>query len=305
MNPSGVPQSGLPQSVVERLERERERIEGGAFSSALGVPEMLLARQSGYQVLGQVMGATVYQFGGQREFANWRDYNWRDADAPGWRFELTAYSHALSGAYTLALQRLQAEASALGAQGIVGVKARFTKPQRLEGDQIEFTLTGTAVRGGPAATGPERSQVPSETPFTSNLSGEETWKLERVGLVPCAFVLANCALLQTLSGATRAFIMGAPSPGGINYEFAEYTQAVYVARETAMERLENAACGCGATGILGVQIELEDHLKVDPQLPGANTDTPHQILSLIAQGTAVRAAGQERANRIVTVRDLL
>ena len=289
----------LPQSVALRLQRERERIEGGAFSSALGVGEMLLARQSGYQVLGQVMGASVYQFGGQREFADWRDFNWRDADAPGWRFELTAYTGALKGACELALARLRAEARALGAHGVVGVRARISKPQQLQGDQIEVRLVGSAVRGGPLGEGE------GDAPFTSNLSGEETWKLERLGYAPRAFVLESCALLQALSGETRAFIMGLPSPGEANYEMREYTEAVYVARESAMERLESAALQFGATGIMGVQIELEAHLKVDPRLPGVNSDTPHQILALVAQGTAVAPLGGEQIPPVSSVLDLL
>ena len=249
--------SVLPPSVVQRLQAERARIETGAFSSALSVSEMLLARESGYRVLGQVMGAAVYQYDGQFEFANWRNVNWRNADAPGWRFELTAYTGALHGRATrarytgalrgareLALQRLSAEARALGASGIIGVRWHFTKPQRLEGDQIEFCVVGTAVcpQFAPgAASGKE--------PFTSTLSGEATWKLERAGYAPCAFVIESCALLQALSGATRASILAATSPGELNYELGDYTEAIYVARETAMERLETLAIKCGATGI--------------------------------------------------------
>ncbi len=290
----------LPASVAQRLQAERERIENGAFSGALGVPALLLARQSGYRVLGPVMGASVYQFGGQREFAGWRDVNWRDADAPGWRFELTAYTGALRGAFESALERLRNEARELGADGVIGVSVRFNRPRQLQGDQIEFTIVGTAVKRT-AVTG-ESSEI--EAPFTSNLSAEETWKLERTGYAPCAFLLESCALLQGLSGATRAFIMGSTGPGNLNYEFAEYTEAIYVARETVMERLETCALEAGATGILNVQIELEKHLKVDPKLPGVNNDTPHQIFALIAQGTAVRPLGQAKPNRVVAVNSL-
>lgn len=290
----------LPSSVVQRLQAERERIQNGAFSSSLEVPAMLLASQSGYRVLGPVMGVSVYQFGGQREFANWRDVNWRDADAPGWRFELTAYTGALRGAFESALERLRAQARELGADGVIGVSVKFNRPRQLQGDQIEFTIVGTAVKRA-VVVGDAGEIV---TPFTSNLSAEETWKLERTGYAPCAFLLESCALLQGLSGATRAFTMGSTGPGNLNYEFADYTEAIYVARETVMERLETCALAAGATGILNVQIEVEKHLKVDPKLPGVNSDTPHQIFALIAQGTAVRPQGEAKTNRIIAVNSL-
>lgn len=290
----------LPPSVVQRLQAERARIEKGAFSSALGVGEMLLARQSGYRVLGQVMGASVYQFGGQRQFANWRDFNWRDADAPAWRFELSAYSDAVRGAFEVALQRLCAEATGLRADGVIGVRVQLKKPQQLQGDQIECAIVGTAVMR-PDSRGKARE---TGAPFTSNLSGAETWMLERVGYAPCALVFECCALLQALSGETRAFIMSLHSPGEANYEFREYTDAIYSARETVMQRLKTGAHSAGASGILNVQIELEEHLEVDPKLPGVNSDTPHQIFALIAQGTAVKPLGAPQINRVTSVTPL-
>lgn len=287
----------LPPSVVQRLQAERERIERGAFSSALNVSETLLARESGYRVLGQVMGASVWQISGGRVRANWRNVNWRDADSPGWRFELTAYTDAMRNVFESALQRLRAEAMVLGADGVIGMRVRSQKPSQLQDERIEFTVIGTAVK----RTAMFDISPAGDALFTSNLSGEETWKLERSGYAPCALLFECCALLQTLSGATRAFIMNLSSSGTANYEYQEYTEAIYVARATAMQRLETRAQGVKATGILNVQIELEEHLKVDPKLPGVNPDTPHQVFALIAQGTAICALPYRTANSIETV----
>ena len=46
---------------------------------------------------------------------------------------------------------------------------------------------------------------------------------------------------------------------GSNIEMANYTQALYDARELAMERMQNEAEELGAEGIVGVQIQERNH----------------------------------------------
>ena len=46
---------------------------------------------------------------------------------------------------------------------------------------------------------------------------------------------------------------------GQNVEFANYTQAVYDARELAMERMQAEAASLGAQGIVGAQIIERSH----------------------------------------------
>ena len=197
--------SVLPQSVVERLQSERARIEAGAFSSALNVGEMLLARGSGYRVLGQVMGASVWKFGGQRAQMNWSGGN---RPSRGLRAELKVFSQNIDGARHLAVTRLREEARLLGAQGVIGVRlyagkteTAGLKPQsfKLQDSPLcyewKVILTGTAVSGS--------NFNGEKMPFTSHLSGEETWKLERAGYAPCAIVMGNCVLLQILSNFMR------------------------------------------------------------------------------------------------------
>ena len=213
----------LPQSVVERLQAERARIENGAFSSALSVPEMLLARASGYRVLGQVMGASVYQFGGQWTRSNWRN-NWEARLTQGQSYELTAITVALTAAREAALSRLRAEAQLLKADGVVGVQLRLQTPVGAGENQLEVLAIGTAVarqtavasgattQGAAPVAAPFRlprlgevaakKSAPAEL-FTSNLSGEETWKLESVGYAPCGLIMGNCALVQDASLATH------------------------------------------------------------------------------------------------------
>ena len=236
--------ANLPQSVVERLRLERERIENGAFSSSLDVPEMLLARQSGYQVLGQVMGACVYQIGWQWSNANWRQNTIQARQTTGISYEMTTVSAALMNARGLAISRLRAEAQLLGADGVTGVQLRLSRPEYGGQNQVEFLAIGTAVKSSHAGR-----QRRGQTPFTSNLSGEETWQLERAGYAPCDFVMGNCVMLQTLAtNTTNRMTFTVLSGQSGNFEVAEYTGAIYEARELAVKRLELAAKQSGAQG---------------------------------------------------------
>ena len=341
----------LPQSVIQRLQVERARIESGAFSSALGVGEMLLARQSGYRVLGQVMGASVYQFGGQWTRSNWRNQGMARL-TQGSFYELTAITTALTSARELALSRLRAEAILLGAIGVVGVYLRLQKPVGAgeKQNQLEITAIGTAVtretvaaptRSAPVAASfnlPRFAPVSPVTaavmePFTSNLSSEETWKLERAGYVPCGLIMGNCAICYQLSMAAHHKIelakssrFGGPLPPRIarpsarrlqarsavsrwelhvaamewqvydewkrnpsgNFEVSEYTGAIYDARELAVARLEVEAQKCGASGIVGVQIDVDSNPFLQAHYEASHADQ-EATFAFMATGTAIRS----------------
>ena len=290
--------ANLPQSVVERLRLERERIENGAFSSALDVPAMLLTRQSGYQVLGQVMGACVYQVGWQWNNANWRNNTIQQQQTQGTSLEMTALSGALMKARELALARLRAEAQLLGASGVVGVQLRLRKPEYAGQSQIEFLAIGTAVKSSHAGR-------PRQTPFTSNLSGAESWHLERAGYAPRDFVMGNCVMLQTLSTNTQNR-MGLTILSGArgNFEVAEYTGAIYNARELALSRLELAARASGAQGVVGVQVEVEEVKGFAPVNSSSQNDAPQEIFGFTAIGTAIKPSRSRGKIEIDTVIDL-
>lgn len=277
-------ESILPKSVEHRLQNERKRIEGGAFSSSLGVPENLLARQSGYQVLGQVMGATVYQVGWQWSNPNWRNNNAYIQRTEGISFEMSQLSQALMNARELAVSRLRAEAQILGADGVVGVHLSLRKPEYVGQNQIEFLAVGTAVKSSHAG-----EQKRGGAPFTSNLSVEEAWALESAGYIPCDFVMGNCVMLQTMATNTQNR-MGLTILSGArgNFEVTEYTGAIYTAREIAVSRLERAAKQSGAQGIVGVKVEVEEVKGFTTVNSNSNDNTPHEIFGFTATGTAVK-----------------
>ena len=299
--------ANLPQSVVERLKVERERIENGAFSSALNVGEMLLMRQSGYRVLGQVMGACVWKLAGQRASFGWGA---NDYPSKGLRVELDVTSQSIARARDVAAERLSEEARLLGAHGVVGVRVHWSKTEVPKAQSFKLqnypssyewkiVLTGTAVIG-PAVS--SSHVAPVDAPFTSHLSGEETWKLERAGYAPRALVTGNCVLLQIVSNFMRQRLLAARFQGKAgNFEVTQYTNALYAARKTALERLERAAHNCGAHSVIGVQIETQTYADIAELGWAGEVAKPYQIFSLSAIGTAVCALPRAASNSIQTV----
>src|SRR5215467_6498160 len=113
------------------------------FTSDLSVNEFLLVKESGFQPLGLVMGSSIYSIGAQQFYQQ----------QPG---EVTALTQALYQSRELAMERMEAEADELGADGIVAM--RLTVAVHAWGTNIvEFLAIGTAVRSL-AAPGKYRTQ---------------------------------------------------------------------------------------------------------------------------------------------------
>ncbi len=113
--------------------------DGPPYTSALSGQEFWLLHQHGYQPLGLVMGTCVYHVGrrGPHQVV---------AQAMRNR-EMSVATQGLYEARELAMLRMQAEATALGADGIVGV--RLEESSHFWGRHvIEFLAIGTAVRRG-------------------------------------------------------------------------------------------------------------------------------------------------------------
>ena len=110
----------LPVHARERLLDMRNR---RLFTSDLSVSEFLLVKEAGFEPLGLVMGTSIYQLAPQVPNL--------PAGQPG--CELTDLTNALYHARELAMNRMEEEADALGADGIVGVRLEVnlsTDPQR-------------------------------------------------------------------------------------------------------------------------------------------------------------------------------
>src|SRR6201996_5475062 len=100
---------GIPEDAMRRLAEMKPGQPTSLFTSDLSVSEFLLVREAGFRPLGLVLGSSVYHVGLQ--LGRWSQ-----------NMELEKLSQAMYHARELAMTRMEAEAAALGADGIVGVR---------------------------------------------------------------------------------------------------------------------------------------------------------------------------------------
>jgi uncharacterized protein YbjQ (UPF0145 family) len=110
---------------------------GKPFTSDLSGQDFWTLLQAGYGPLDMVMGSCVYHIAHQR-FS-------QTLGNVGQNVEIPQYTEALYDARELAMSRMQAEAEALDAEGIVGVQL-LSLAHRWGGHTTEFFAIGTAVR---------------------------------------------------------------------------------------------------------------------------------------------------------------
>ena len=154
----------------------------------------------------------------------------------------------------------------MGADGIVGVKLTV---KRLEWDQhiLEFMAIGTGVVH---AKGHSGFKGPKQQPFTSDLSGQDFWTLLHAGYRPLEMVMGSCVYHVAHRGLMKTL-----GSVGQNVELTNFSQALYDAREIAMERMQQEAIDVAAEGVVGVDLH-----------EGSHAWQPH-IIEFFAVGTAV------------------
>jgi uncharacterized protein YbjQ (UPF0145 family) len=124
---------GVPEHARERLAAGRgTEARPGIFTSDLSVNEFLLVREAGFEPVGLVMGTSIYHIG-------WQMPALRQS------VELETLTQAMYSARDLAMTRMEEEADALDADGIVGVRLEVSRSEWGE-HLAEFMAIGTAVR---------------------------------------------------------------------------------------------------------------------------------------------------------------
>jgi uncharacterized protein YbjQ (UPF0145 family) len=161
---------------------------------------------------------------------------------------------------------------ALGADGIVGVRLDIGRYEW--GRQMaEFIAIGTAVRHRDGVL----HRAPNGRPFTSDLSGQAFWTLLRTGHRPVGMVMGSCVYHVAHRGMMRTL-----GQIGQNVELPNYTQALYDARELAMQRMQSEAQALEAKGIVGVDLQEKSH------------GWGSHIIEFFAIGTAIVPTGEAR-----------
>jgi uncharacterized protein YbjQ (UPF0145 family) len=244
----------IPQHAIERLKGLRNANHpGGIFTSDFSVNEFLLVRKAGFEPVGLCLGSCIYHVGIQ--YASWSS-----------SCEMEVLSQAMYSARELAMSRMREEAISMGADGVIGVRLEV---KRMEWNEhvLEFLAIGTGVVH---AAGHQGFKGLNGQPFTSDLSGQDFWTLLHAGYRPLEMVMGSCVYHVARQGFMKS--MGNI---GRNVELTNFSQALYDAREIAMERMQHEALQAKAEGVVGVDLH-----------EGSHAWQPH-IIEFFAVGTAV------------------
>lgn len=179
--------------------------------------------------------------------------------------EIATATEAHTHAFASAINRIHRDAAAVGAHGVVGVAIeRSVYPSH-----TEVALLGTAVRPvGAGARG--ANQV-----FVSDLSARDFSRLMLAGWEPLGLATGASFVY-----APRRTVGAALAQQSQNVELTNYTEAMYSARELAMERMQQSALSMKGGGVVEVKI-------VEGPMPFA----AHAI-GFAAWGTVVRLSAQ-------------
>ena len=158
------------------------------FTSDLSVNEFLLVKEAGFQPLGLVMGSSIYHIGFQ-------------PIRQGMSEELTTLTQALYSARELAMVRMEEEADALGADGIV---ARAAHAQRPRVGRERHRVPRDRHRGEERRTARASAAPRTASRSQSDLSGQDFWTLLHAGYRPLGLRDGQLRLSHRAPGPRRS-----------------------------------------------------------------------------------------------------
>ena len=214
------------QSLATAAPPSQER----GITSDLSVDEALLLHAAGWEPLDLVCGVAVVSV----PVGVW---NWG-------RGAISLASDAHNAAVDQAARALRAECSKVHGHGVVGVRVDV----EVRTHHIEVALVGTAVR--PATGNDPRGRDAAEAmPFVSDLSARDFTLLLRAGWMPVGLAFGACFVY-----APRRTAGAAMKQSTQNVELTNYTEAMYSARESAMEKMQASALEAGGEGVVEVKV---------------------------------------------------
>ena len=237
MSPSVSPGTAPPADVraemllgARSLATPAPPSEKRGITSDLSVDEALLLHAAGWEPLDLVCGVAVVSV----PVGVW---NWG-------RGAISLASDAHDQAVDQAAAQLRGECSKVHGHGVVGVRVEVS----VQTHHVDVELVGTAVRpiSGTDARGSDAAQA---MPFVSDLSARDFTLLQRAGWMPvglafgASFVYAPRRTAGTAMKQTRQ-----------NVELTNYTEAMYSARESAMEKMQRSALHAGGQGVVEVKV---------------------------------------------------
>ncbi len=245
------PGMDLPQAARARLAEIRE---SGTWGSALSADEFAAIRSVGFEPVGQVLGAAVYNVGYSGGYSCPAGYGAGYSNFAAPVRSVTSLSgtgsagsfgplvRTLYEARRKAIGRMEAECAQLGGHGVVGVRLTIGG---FPAGGLEFKAIGTAVRapGG----------VPLKRPFTSDLSGQDLAKLIMAGWVPAGLALG----ISIGSRHDDWLTVNQTRWTSGNAEVTGYAELVSMTRHDARVQLEHDITRFGGDGAVVQSMDLK------------------------------------------------
>jgi len=264
----------------------------GTWGSALTADEFTAIKSTGFEPVGQVLGAAVYNIGytggygcpaygggyGMGRIGVLAATPYRTVTATSGSGSLNSYAPLVRTMYEArrqAIARMTRECQELDGHGVVGVKLTIGA---FPAGGLEFKAIGTAVRapGG----------VPLREPFTSDLSGQDFAKLILAGWVPAGLVLGISIGARHDDWVT----VSQTRWGSGNTEVQGYTDLVNTTRHDARHQLERDVARHGADGVVLQQMAIRVGEHECPVQEGRRD----HILEATIIGTAIAHFGKPR-----------
>lgn len=234
---------------------------GRGSTSDLSIDQVLLLHSIGWEPVDLVFGVSWWSI----PWGSWSQ--WQVG-------EVETASAAFSGAVGEAIRQMRAECQGAGGRGVVGVELEL----RVAGTHVDVAVRGTAVRPerhhrdrGEQGARPAAEGLTDGPPFLSDLSARDFVVLTRAGWWPLGLAAGASFVIAPRRSARQW-----AAQQGQNVELPNLTEALYEAREGAMERMQRSGLELEADGVVGVKLR-EGPLGHSPR-----------IIQFVAVGTAVR-----------------
>jgi uncharacterized protein YbjQ (UPF0145 family) len=284
----------LPAAAEARMAEIRR---SGTWGSALTSDEFAAIRSVGFEPVGQVLGACVYNIGYTGGYAcpgAWGS-SWgygtpmpartttQVSSRGGWG-SFAPLVQAMYDARHKALDRMTTECDELGGHGVVGVRLTIGA---FPAGGLEFKAIGTAVRAPgapPVSTWAHHGSRPRR-PFTSDLSGQDFAKLIMKSWVPAGLALG----ISIGSRHDDWLTVGQTRWGAGNAEVTGYTELVNDARHDARQQLDRDVAKLGGEGVVIATMEMRVRERECPVQEGRRD----HIVEATTIGTAIARFSHE------------
>jgi uncharacterized protein YbjQ (UPF0145 family) len=276
----------LPPVAEARMQEIRR---SGTWGSALTSDEFAAIRSVGFEPVGQVLGAAVYNIGytgGYNCPGAWGSWGYgipartvTQVSSQGGFGSFAPLVKTMYDARHKAIDRMTTECDELGGHGVVGVRLTIGP---FPAGGLEFKAIGTAVRAPgvpPMANWNKDSSGRRRTPFTSDLSGQDFAKLIMKGWVPAGLALG----ISIGSRHDDWLTVGQTRWGSGNAEVTGYTELVNDARHDSRLQLERDVRRLGGEGVVIAAMEMRVRERECPAMEGRRD----HIVEATTIGTAI------------------